>query len=253
MSGHALEDRASATRGGSAGRPRWRGSRARAAAARACRGHSRPRPVRRVGQAVARVQPLHEQAAETRAAPHHEVADVGVVDLAHRLGGRPRLAQLGRRRAGIQPVITATACRHRRVSASPSALAQREHEAARQHPDQRDERVRLEEHAHPAARRGARLGRGAPAREPLVERRGLAVANAARGRDEHARAGEARPPTQVDVVGAGLRRRRRSRRTRGTGRRARASSRARRRTRRAHRRVVPDRSHPVRSPRTALP
>ena len=130
-------------------------------------------------------------------------------------------------------------------------FAEREHEAAGQHPQQRERGVRLEQHAHaacasPCAPARASGGASCARRARLP----ACAAHGSRARPAHGRRRDAR-------ASRGRRRRRRARcrhrtrRTRGTSRRARASSRATRRTRRARRRVVPGRSRPARSPRTA--
>ena len=134
--------------------------------------HPGPRPIGRVGEPVAGVQPLHEQAAEARAAAHHQVADVAVVDLPHLLRRLARAPDVGRcrRGAGTSPRRRRPRAATPRVSTSPSASTNVRHEAARQHPPQRDRGVRLAQQPHTRTRRGARFGRRLPTRAPFVDR-----------------------------------------------------------------------------------
>ncbi len=172
---------------------------------------SRPRrgsgAVRDLGQPLPRVHAVEHEAAQARAAADHEIADVAVVDAAASAASTPVRAgaPVPRRNAENQPASNARApCRTAREH-EPERLRDVQHERERQHPQQRDRRVRLVEHAYPAA--GERLQVAlvvATGRARVLHRR-PPVADAGVGRDEHARAGEPRPPAQVDVVRAGER------------------------------------------------
>ena len=81
-------------------------------------------------------------------------------------------------------------------------LDEPDHEPERHQPEQPGQRVRREEHPHPRA--GQRELVGPVAAQTVVGR--LAVRDARVGRDEHAGAGEPRPPAEIEVLGARERR-----------------------------------------------
>jgi hypothetical protein len=151
------------------------------------------------------VQPPCEQVAQPRAAAHHEVAYVTVVDAPQRLDAVPRPAYVAdltqvRKPAGRQP-RRATALTTEQQT---DRFDRVEQERGRQHPQERDRGVRLHQHAHAPARRGTG-DRGRRSRDDALFARGdAAVAHAGVGRDEHTCAREACPPAQIEIVGPGI-------------------------------------------------
>ena len=84
----------------------------------------------------------------------------------------------------------------------PEGLTERQDEAAREDPQQRDRGVRLDQDPYPGTCRSSRVaGRLAPG-ETLLVAEAVLVAHPAGRRDEHPRAGKPGPPTQIDVIGA---------------------------------------------------
>ena len=213
--------------------------------------HRGARAIRDFRQAIARVQTVGNDGAHARAAAHHEIADVAVVDPPHPLRRGSCTADAG------APAERGEPAREQRTSASRTA---REHERdrfgdvqqerKRQDPEQRDRRVGLGEHAYAAASERLEVALVVATRRPGVLHRRAPVPNPGIRRDEHPCAGEARPPTQVEIVGSGERR---GVETTELVEQVGADEhrpRPTRRRRHGPRRAAPGRSHRVRSPRT---
>ena len=167
-------------------------------------GHGVDRAPRRVAERAqpgVGVQVVGEERAEPRGARHLQLAQLGVVHRAQRWARR-RDARRRRtwNRFENQLPIAARARRGRPVSRSPTASTKPTTNPIGHQPQQLAQRVRREQHPHARPRERELVG---PVVAQAVGRPPHGAVARASGTTQHACAGEARPPAEVEVFGAG--------------------------------------------------